>query len=308
MSDSDQGNGRGTRLPQLDRPGIDGEDPMAEVGPNQAEPGPADCEAEPGERAGKAHESEWKVSDEIDEAFPIEALATPMAADGLPDHSVNASAIPEAHPFTYDNQCCVGDARSYVELFDGEVATAPGQEPLPRQQGWTRDMDPKSGATTHRRFPLAYPIKLVTREPYDKKTGEPTERASFDPAAVTERWGQLVVPTRDGFIPVRPVREACMHYKRQHFANDDNPIPGEQGHNVFFINCTHPHRRSIGGAAMGLRNEAIYGCEYRHPYDAESVRHVQDYYQNTLDKRPHLTRLPLFGMAGDVVVQKDQPS
>lgn len=312
MSDSDgNGSSKGTRLPHLTRPGIDGEHPTDEVGPEEAAPGPQECEFSPGERSGEVHESEFKAADEMDEAFPVEQLATPIAADGLPDHSVDGDPT-GTHPYTYQSVCCVADTRQYVELFDGEIAwSGDGDAPLPRQQGWSRHVDHKSGAITHRRHPLPYPIDLLLREPFDKQTGALNARRVYDPGEITEQWGHLGVPTREGFVPVRPIRERCIHFRRQHFGVDAQPVPGLPGHNKYFLNCAHPARRSIGGAAMSLSDEAIYGCDYRRPPDAEGVRHMNRFYQGKLDNSPHLTRLPIFGMAGEMVVQQkkeDLPS
>lgn len=303
---------RGRRMPHLDREGIDGEDPMAELGPEDCETDAADVEMSADEREGQAHESEWKVHDEMDEAFPVEQLATPVADDGLPDHSVGGEDLPEAHPFTYETVCCVEDARQYVELFEDEIAPrtgidgwdALGRPVLPRQRGWSASVD----AAGNRRWNLhghsLDTFDLDVRSRYDDK-GHEQQRRHFEPDEVVERWGKQFVeePWEKGarFVPVRPVRERCRFYKRQHFANDDQPIPELPGHHAFFRNCTHPARRSIGGASLSLRNEAIYGCDYREPYDDKSIRFIDEADARTLESRPHLTRLPLFGLPGDEV-------
>lgn len=299
MSDSD----RGRRMPHLNRDGIDGEDPMAEVGPEACAPDALDVEHKVGERSGAPHESEFESRDEIDEAFPVESLATPMAADGLPDHS--ADPVGEgAPPFTYETVCCIADDRAYVEVFDGEVAAAEGADPLPRQVGWARRVHPATGVVTHVRHPGSNPVPLSVLAAFDKHTGKARTRDQFTPDEVEERWGIQVVNGARGYRPVRPIREACRFYKRQHFATEEQPIPGEPGHNVFYLNCTAPGRRSIGGAAMSLRDEAIYGCDHREPHDAACLQFIDAYYSHTLRTQPHRTRLPMFGGAGDIVVQE----
>jgi hypothetical protein len=65
--------------------------------------------------------------------------------------------------------------------------------------------------------------------------------------------------------------------------------------------CSHPGRRSIAGAAMSLNNQAIYGCDFREPYDEKSVEFMDDVYNRKLRERPDLVRLPMFNMAGDEV-------
>src|SRR5262245_25781793 len=102
---------------------IDGAQPVADVGPNEAEDGVAGCEVRPGERDGAAGECQYRMADEFADAFPVEALATPIAEDHLPDHSVDP--IYETHPFTYETVCCVEDDRHYVELWADEVTEYP---------------------------------------------------------------------------------------------------------------------------------------------------------------------------------------
>ncbi len=303
-------NGRGRKLPELDREGIDGENPMAERGPEDSGADVGDCEYKPGERSAPPQGSEFSSRDELDEAFPSEELATPIAADGLPDHSVAQGPNAEAHPFTYESVCCIEDDRAYVELFDGEIAWRGDGPVMPRQVGWERGVDAQ-GRVHHRIAPMQYDILLAIRPRYDRKTGEENQRHRYDPHQVTEHWGKLFVKVEQKsgppqYVAVRPVREQCVHYRRQHFANDEAPLPGEKGHNIFYRLCTHPARRSIGGAAMSLRDEAIYGCDFRQPFVSECNRFIDAWDHKTLKERPHLTRLPMFNLAGDDVRLTDK--
>ena len=62
------------------------------------------------------------------------------------------------------------------------------------------------------------------------------------------------------------------------------------GHRIVFSNCMV--RRSVGGAMMSLRDEAVYACEHRHPPDPESVRrHITDWNKERLAAARHLVRV-----------------
>jgi len=118
---------------------------------------------------------------------------------------------------------------------------------------------------------------------------------------VVRRYGHRVVLAESDndnyqhFILVRPLREACAHYKRQVTVNDDVPDEKEYGHRIVFRNCTK--RRSVGGAFMGLRDEAIYACDYREPPHPESVRkYLDDPDRVHLGSDAYKRHLPMFGI------------
>lgn len=280
------------------RDGIDSDEPTKEVGPHGCAPGPGDCEFEAGERSGPVHESEYRPSDELDDAFSLESLATPIAPDGLPDHGADEYSG-DVHPFTLETMCCIEDRSAYVELFAGELGA----------RGMCR-WDSKDGQETWAvnaagSMPFIFKsTKLMVRERF-AEDGSENDRAHFGPAIVKRMFGVLVASLNDSVgVPVRPVRERCVYYKRQHFGRDGT-VRGEPGHNIIFRNCTHPARRSIGGAAMSLRDEAIYGCDYREPADPKSCAWMNEHDDTKIEKRPDLTRVPMFALAGDEVRLKE---
>jgi len=109
-----------------------------------------------------------------------------------------------------------------------------------------------------------------------------SDRLAFAPEDVqTRAWGPAetdvvhVARVRDAlalpaggpaaspeYVIVRPRREACSHYRRQVLANDDVE-DGQPGRRLIFRNCMM--RRSVGGAFMSLRDEAVFACDYRDP-------------------------------------------
>jgi hypothetical protein len=102
-----------------------------------------------------------------------------------------------------------------------------------------------------------------------------------------------VSPHGGTWVPVRPKRERCKYYKRQILLNDDKK-DGEFGRQHICRNCTM--RRSIGGAFLSLRDEAVVACDYRDPPDEESVRvHLDEKDKARLDGgEPE--RVPLFSL------------
>jgi hypothetical protein len=52
---------------------------------------------------------------------------------------------------------------------------------------------------------------------------------------------------------------------------------------------------------MSLRDDAIYGCDYRDPPDEKCVRWLNNHDDTKVRERPDLVRLPLFNMPGEVV-------
>jgi len=286
------GSGNGDEQSDEEKYGIDGSMPNEPVGPHLSEATPAGVEVKAGEREGQAHESQYEVTEEIQDEFQVEALATPLAADGLPDHSLDGDGDVGTHPFHIDNQICVEDERQYVELFAEELL----------ERGWK--LEGRFYRTPGSLHLIDEPGEPV-RSKYDGE-GMRRERRAFDPDQVAMRWGHPFATkqvTRP--VPVRPRRERCVYYARQRFGNDDQPNPREEGHNIIFRFCTHPARRSIGGAAMSLRNEAIYDCDLREPYGKCDSAWLDAHDKRKFSERPDKVRLPMFGLPGEQVIEED---
>ncbi len=282
----------------------DGMRPDEPEGPEQSEASPARCENSPGVREVGVEESEFEVADQLHEQFPVEQI--PMGTDPVDGMPVPMEGDPKnalAVAFTHDTVLCIEDDRTYVELFGPE---------LPKR-GWTLPQPPEGMPTPMRRIddrrpwqtPDGYGVLLVVSGPY-QDNGEPRARAEFKPEEVEHLWGVHLVRKDDGWVPVRPVRERCVHYKRQVFSNDDQPDPSKPGHQLVFRVCAA--RRSNGGACMSLRDEGIYQCDFREPTDERTVQ-IQDAKDNKkLRERPDLLMVPLFGMPGDAVQIERKPS
>ena len=81
--------------------------------------------------------------------------------------------------------------------------------------------------------------------------------------------------------------------ERQILSHDGQPDPSEPGHRIIFRNCTI--RRSVGGAFMGLRDEAVYACDYRNPQDPSTVKKfLDDPDHEKLRSEAYKVKLPLF--------------
>jgi hypothetical protein len=98
---------------------------------------------------------------------------------------------------------------------------------------------------------------------------------------------------QDTWTPVRPIRERCKHYKRQVFAKRGID-PGEFGHYDLYRNCVA--RRSVGGAFLTVKDEAVYACEYRDPPDEATVKkYLDEYDEKRLEAGPP-EEVALFGI------------
>lgn len=271
------------------------ETPAVPQPPHETVALPSDTVIEPGELDGEPHETSFSAEDELQDVFPAETLATPLGADGLPDHSLDP-VIEGALAFTIQNVTCIADERQYVELFHEELLA----------RGWRVEADGgQVGGEVwvppeYARLQIYAKLELEVRHKYDE-SGAELKRLVFEPGEVGKRWGELFAND----VPVRPVREACSFYRRQHFGREAQPDPREDGHHLFYLMCSHPNRRSIAGAAMSLNNQAIYGCDFREPYDDDSVRFMDAVYDKKLRERPDLVRLPMFNFSGDEVIVPD---
>lgn len=261
---------------ERDLPENDGLRPDEDEGPGESDASPRRCEFRQGERMGGPEDAQFEVMDQIHDGFPIEPIPVVMAEDGLPDVITPDPAAAEAVPFTFDTQLCIADDRRFVEVFYGELPVRP------------------SGTVS---------AHLRDRARFNPD-GTERPRREFDPDDVVVRWGVEVVELGDGFLPVRPRRRKCRHYKRQVFSNDSQPDPEQPGHQIVFRVCAA--RRSNGGAFMSVSNEGIYACDFRDPPDPSSTQKQDEKDRRKLVDRPDRTRLPLFGGSGDAIVQDDQ--
>lgn len=254
-------------------------DPTADVGPEECAPPPQEVEAR--SHAGDPPEAcEFSIQDEVQDAYaPEQILMVQSPVDGLPIPAQERSSLQLAldAEFNYAH-VCIGDDREYVELFREEVEELKidtfNDDPI-----LTRGVFLANGQDRERlRFPKDRVVRRwgqtfvsLTAEEYQKLTApEDGDDGEFDEGYVSPD----VVPTPSAdepvFIAVRPRRERCVFYKRQLF-NTDGMAPHEVGGKTRFDNCTHPARRSLGGASMSLRGQCVYACDYRSPPDPESV-------------------------------------
>ena len=137
------------------------------------------------------------------------------------------------------------------------------------------------------------------------------EALTFRPDEVKTRFGTRIakVPSRTqgSTTSIRargPVREQCAHYKRQLFANDDQPDPNSAGHRIVFRNCTM--RRSVGGAFMSIRDEAVYACDYRSPPSAASSRMLDELDEKILENSRTRQLVPLFNLTAKLPAKKKE--
>lgn len=272
------------------------------------DPSVEECTARPTEverpaavrEANSPSECEWNISEELQEAMqPDMEVMVPSPVDGLPIPAAERSSLNLALPvaFTYETMVCVGDDREFVELF--------------KEEFWSQS--PPAGV---RSTPTAPDDRtfVEARERYDER-GEERARRRWPRSGVIYRWG-LPFVQHDGtcrvegvlievagyLIPVRPVRPKCIHYGRQLFSWDDaTPENRKEGKHdkIRFTNCAHPARRSVGGAALSLRDEGVYACDWRSPPDPSSTEKWFDSVdRERLDRKGPVEMTPLFKIEG----------
>lgn len=252
----------------------------AEVGAEESESKISGCEDPVHSMEQPVHESQVSFLEEVGEAYEPQMVVLGTAEDGLPA-PVDSGELAIAPPFTYENVVCVGDSRSYVEVFIEDVEAEAYADKTSYLYGVITGL-------------FGYVRKPESK--YLQDTGTERQKREFTPAEVQTRWGLLVVhdPKYQTWILVKPKRIQCVHYQRQLFLNDDQPDPNAPGHKIIFRNCAK--RTSIGGAAMSLRDEAVLACTWRSPRDPESeAKHLDAFDEERLKTQPHLKRLPLFG-------------
>jgi hypothetical protein len=249
----------------------------------------------PGERDGPPEESDFSPDEELVDEFPVEPIPVMIdPKDGLPKPVDVQRAF--APPFTRTHIVCLEDKRSYVEIFYDET----------HEDNWVdRGSEGKDADTEYYSLPALFGDDWVTdrfsmRGSCDGN-GQRRKRDEFKPDEVIEMWGVVCAKVaQDTFRPVRPIRPKCAHYKRQCFNNDEQPDPAEPGHRINFTHCIE--RRSIGGAFMSLRDQAIYACDHRDPPDeASRALHLDAFDEKRLREQGHKTKIPLFGMPGEDV-------
>jgi hypothetical protein len=255
-----------------------GHDPFGDADPGACGADASECEIAPHVLDGPPERSEVPVVEEAVEPYVGESTVFGVSPeDGLPVPLNEGPELHEAPPLRYDNFVCVEDARSYVEIFAGE-GTA---------------LYPATASSPSRFDSVQKVIDLISYAPrseFDQK-GAPRERLTFEPSAVQTAFGIAYAKVREGaYVFVRPVRPRCEHLRRQ-VLSQDGVNEGEKCHFLIFRNCAV--RRSVGGALMSLRDQAVYACDYRSPPDPGSVKtHLDDPEKRTLERPP--TRLPMF--------------
>lgn len=252
--------------PTFEIPDLDEVDPTHEVGPSDCEGVPIETEVKVQKMGEQIEESEVSFLHEIDEGYEPRTQNFGIGGDGLPIPLEESGNLAIAAAFTYENMVCIEDTRSFVELFREEI--------------YDNYLENKAE------------YKLMNRSRYDDN-GTEVPRLEFDPDRVEKFFGNFIVHEK-GILIVRPIRERCVHYKRQIFINDEQPDPNEPGNKIVFRNCSV--RRTVGGAALSLRDEAVFACDWRNPRDPASEEKWLDAFdRKKLQDEPGKIRLPLFG-------------
>jgi len=279
----------------------DGQEPLEEVGPGECQAETEKCEVKPGELEGQPGACQIEHDEEIQDAFPVEEIPIIMdPEDGLPRPADPDHDTPFAHPFTYD-VVCIEDDREYVEVFEDELGEV--FKSLGPDIAYSAKFLETAYIGTRARF-------LRHDSSHPAQRGLMTPRHSVKKEKVFLLAGMNVCLVQDiavnceteyskqtSYVLVRPIRPRCKYYKRQKFAHD-GIAKGEFGHFILFRNCTM--RRSVGGAFMSLMNEVVYACDYRDPPDPVTVeKYLDKFDRKTLNERPDLTLVPMFGKEGD---------
>lgn len=271
-------------------------DPTEEAGPERCNPSAEEVGFSAGDLDGAVNDSQHRVQDELDDACRFEPIVMmPSPEDGMPIPA-DESVVRYAPPFSYDTVVCIGDERAFVALYDDEVADAVGP-------GWQVAVEwaapgvatAPATVTLGLRRPHATRAVLVVQPSRFSESGEETHRSRFQPDAVRNRFGLRMALLGTGWALVRPIREPCKFYKTQVFGNEDEPDPTRLGARIPQANCTA--RRSVGGAFLSLRDEAVYACEYRSPPDrATEEKYIHAWNRERLESRRHLDMVPLFNL------------
>lgn len=258
------------------------DEPLAEADGFDCDVPADECEVGLTDRDGTATESEASLREEIFEAFqPVTEIVVESPVDGLPVPAGERHDLAIAHPFTRDTVVCVEDDTAFVELFAEELESRGFQHEGGRQFFSNTGFD--GGA------------RVMARSKFNESDGSDVVRRTFDPSRVSVRFGIPVVEDQGESVPVRMKRERCKHFMRQVMANDDVPNPNEPGHLLRFYNCMA--RKSVGGAYMTLRDEAVYACDYRNPVDPGSAeKYLEAFDRKRLGSKLHLELIRPFNL------------
>lgn len=274
----------------------EGTEPTEEVGPEECDAKKTSCEVLIGEVDDVADATHPSFLEEVADAYvPEGGLMVPSPEDGLPIPADESSEPLIAPPFTIDHVVCVEDEREWVSVLHEEVhgLYKPDSQLL----------------QLINRVPAQHRGRLMLMGMF-KYDGNLNKKLVFDPERVHSYFGISVVQlTKEeiffnglkdpqpgepmSLMIVRPVRPRCVHYKRQVISNDGVPDPNEPGHRIIFRNCMA--RRSVGGAFLSLRDEAVYACDYRDPPDVKSAERYMDAPdRERLKSELHKIKLPMF--------------
>jgi len=279
-------------------------DPTEEVGADGCEVRAQGCEVRAGDLDEVLNASVPNISEEIYDAYQAEPeILVPSPDDGLPVPRDEGSDQPVAPPFTFETVICVGDDREWVEVFLEEKE--PGEYCpgflMQRNTYKCRPLEQRGEPEERMRFSSDRVIEFGG-EKFVKLTAIEAEQVvkTWKPKDCLDQmyWSESERQIARGnyeniYLVVRPRREPCKYYKRQVLSFDGQPDPNEPGSKIVFRNCTI--RRSVGGAFMSLRDEAVYACDYRDPPDPASVkRYLDEPDDKNLRSNAHKILLPLW--------------
>lgn len=247
-----------------------------------------ECEFTGAEKDGAAPDAEFSLREEIFETFqPVTEVVVDSPVDGLPIPANERTDLAKAHPFTRETVVCIEDDSAFVELFSEELEA----------RGWV----PKRGLLGLGATTLSPSGDVSRRTLADARSrfaadGKENERKSFKPEEVTHGYGVAFVKQPSGYVlPVRMRRERCKFWMRQVMANDEIPEPTEFGHLIRYSNCAA--RRSVGGALMTMRDEAMYACDYRDPYDQPTAeKYLDKFDRDRVNSKKHLEMIRPFNL------------
>jgi len=245
-------------------------DPTEEVGPEESEASATECEVLPGALDEPPEGCQVPILEEVYEPYVPETIQlVPSPIDGLPVPAGESLELQTAPAYTHENVVCMEDARVWVE-----------------------DRDPHD-----RKYKEVYP-----RSAYDDE-GAPVPLLQFHPDRVKRLYGSTFVEltTEDAelfykntlgnkaksgvnLLRVRPRRPRCEHFQQQLFN-----IDGVADMRIMFTNCSA--KRSVGGAMMSLRDQAVFACTLRTPRDPVSEKLIEEFDAKRLNA--NVERVPL---------------
>lgn len=243
-------------------PLVPGFEPIEEAGPKNCSVKISEVSAKVGELSDPAEETPVSFYEQVQGAYEPRFEVWVPGSDGMPVPAGESSDTIDAPAMSYEAFVCIADERQYVEVFADELH-AILQDP-------DRSFEPARIKALGSKHTQHTPTLTVKLRPTWDNGGRERERRVFDPKRVEKRFGLTLVqltaeemqPQDGSHLLVRPVREQCIHYKRQLFQE-------AQSFMRTYRNCTA--RRSNGGAYLSLDDEAVYACDYRSPKDQAST-------------------------------------